>query len=402
MEEKLSTPLFAFMWFGAAVSLAEILTGTFFAPLGFERGMAAIIIGHIIGGILFWLAAYIGAKTGKAAMDTVKIAFGKYGSFVFSISNVAQLIGWTAIMIVAGAAAAQYLVPSLGSIAWILIIGALIVLWIALGAKQMGRLQAVAAVLLFGLTLVLSFLVFGGAQGSPASSVEGIAFGAAVELAVAMPLSWLPVVSDYTRRAQRPRAATTVATISYFLGSCWMFAIGLGISLFAGSDDVAFVLSAAGLGVIGVLIVVFSTVTTTFLDAASAGFSAQSIVSRLNPKYIGIGAALLGTALAIFAPVAGFEGFLYIIGSIFAPMIALLIVDFFILHNDSSDKKVNIINLVLWLGGFILYRYSMTWDVVVGNTLPVLVIVATTSCIVHLMIRRIRAKAPLSTHTIKE
>jgi putative hydroxymethylpyrimidine transporter CytX len=392
MHEKLSTPAFAFIWFGAAVSLAEILTGTFFAPLGFERGIAAIVLGHVIGCVLFWLAAFIGARTGKSAMETVRISFGRYGSLVFSIANVAQLVGWTAIMILSGAAAATYLVPVFGVAVWCVIIGALIIVWIALGLKQMSRVQSVAAILLFGLTLVMSFVVFGGASAPSAALMgEGLSFGAAVELAVAMPLSWLPVVSDYTRRAKRPFAATTAATLSYFFGSCWMFVIGLGAALFADSSDVAVILAASGLGVVGILIVVFSTVTTTFLDAASAGISAQSIVSRLNTKIVGIAAAIIGIILAISAPVMQFEGFLYLIGSIFAPMIAILIVDYFILHNDSSDRTVNVVNLLLWIGGFVLYRFSMTWDIAVGNTLPVLIIIGLIACAVHLLIRKVGA-----------
>lgn len=385
-----------FIWFGAAVSLAEILTGTFFAPLGFGRGVAAIVLGHVIGCALFWLAAYIGAATGKSAMETVKLSFGKYGSFIFSISNVAQLIGWTSIMIVSGAAAATFLVPALGQAAWCLIIGALIVLWVALGVKHMSRIQTVAAVLLFGLTLLMSFVIFGGEALSSSGFVgEGtISFGAAVELAVAMPLSWLPVVSDYTRRAKKACAATTVATFSYFFGSCWMFIIGLGAALFAGSADVAIILATAGFGVAGILIVIFSTVTTTFLDAASAGISAQSIIPKLNAKYVGIAAALVGVALAVFAPVASFEGFLYLIGSIFAPMIAILVVDFFILRSDASAMPVNWVNVVLWFAGFALYRFSMGWDIPVGNTLPVLVIIGITSCAVHLLVQKLRKPVP--------
>ena len=43
------------IWFGAAVSIAEILTGTYFAPLGFQKGLAAILIGHVIGCMLLFL-----------------------------------------------------------------------------------------------------------------------------------------------------------------------------------------------------------------------------------------------------------------------------------------------------------------------------------------------------------
>ncbi|MGI6105699.1 MAG: putative hydroxymethylpyrimidine transporter CytX [Raoultibacter sp.] len=397
-----TTSTFIFIWFGAAVSLAEILTGTFFAPLGFERGMLAVVIGHLIGCTLFWLAAYIGAKTGKSAMETVKLSFGKYGSFVFSFSNVAQLIGWTSIMIFSGAAAARYLVPELGQAAWCVIIGALIVIWIALSLKNMSRVQTGAALLLLGLTMVMSFVIFGGMQPVAAAPNEGIAFGAAVELAVAMPLSWLPVVSDYTRHAKKPKAATTAATLAYFVGSTWMFALGLGAALFAGSGDIAQIFSAAGLGVLGILIVVFSTVTTTFLDAASAGFSARSILSKINAKWAGIIAALIGTALAIFAPVARFEEFLYLIGSIFAPMIAVMIVDFYFRGNDSSQKGFDVTNIVIWLFGFVLYRVSMSWDIVVGNTLPVILIVGLTTLIVHKLKQGMSTRKQVSTKQIKE
>ena len=64
------------IWFGAAVSIAEIMTGTYFASLGFIRGSLAILLGHIIGCILLFLAGVIGGKTGKSAMETVKSSFG--------------------------------------------------------------------------------------------------------------------------------------------------------------------------------------------------------------------------------------------------------------------------------------------------------------------------------------
>ena len=95
------------IWFGAAVSLAEILTGTYFAPLGLGRGFLAIIIGHIIGCVLLFFAGVIGGKTEKNAMETVKMSFGSRGSVLFSVLNIVQLVGWTAIMIYDGSLAAS-------------------------------------------------------------------------------------------------------------------------------------------------------------------------------------------------------------------------------------------------------------------------------------------------------
>lgn len=382
----LSTPTLALIWFGASVSLAEILTGTFFAPLGLEAGLAAIFIGHVIGCALFWLVAFISAKTGEAAMQAVSRSFGKAGSKLFSVANVVQLVGWTAIMVMSGATAAAMLVPQIGMAGWCVVIGALIVLWIAIGVKRMGKVQSFAAILLFALTFVASAAVFGSGGATPGIAGEGLSFGAAVELAAAMPLSWLPVVGDYTRESTRPAAASAASTVTYFVGSCWMFVIGLGCALFAGSADIAAVLSQMGWGVAGILIVVFSTVTTTFLDAQSAGVSAEAIHPRLNARVCGILAAVVGTAFAALLPVGNFEEFLYLIGSVFAPMAMLLCVDYYLLRRDRSASGIDWRNIVLWACGFALYRFSLAWDIPCGNTLPVMIAIALAAIIVDKVI----------------
>ena len=183
------------IWFGAGVSIAEILTGTYLAPLGMAKGVAAILLGHLIGCCMMFAAGLIGARTGKSAMETVKMSFGKKGGLLFSFLNVLQLVGWTGIMIYDGALAANGTVN--------LVIGALIILWIAIGVTNLGKLNTVAMAALFLLTIVLCVVIFGNGMGQTAAG-EAMTFGAAVELSVAMPLSWLPVISDYTREAQKP------------------------------------------------------------------------------------------------------------------------------------------------------------------------------------------------------
>lgn len=391
MEENrvLSTPVLGLVWFGASVSLAEILTGTFFAPLGLQAGLAAIVVGHVIGCVLFWLVSLASARSAASAMEAVGRSFGNIGAKAFSVANIVQLLGWTAIMVMSGAVAAVALVPAIGQAGWCVVIGLLIVVWIGIGVKQMGRVQSVASVLLLILTFVLSAVVF-GAGGAPAPGfAEGeLSFGAAVELAAAMPLSWLPVAGDYTRAAKRPAAGAAASTLAYCIGSCWMFAIGLGCALFAASDDVAAVMLQAGLGAAGIIIVVFSTVTTTFLDAESAGVSAQAVHPRLSPKACGIAAAVIGTAAAIFLPVGNFEEFLYLIGSVFAPMATIVVVDYFVLHRDCSTAVIDVRNVVLWVCGFVLYRFSLGWDIPCGNTLPVMAIIALAAIAVELIARR--------------
>ena len=88
MEKKTSTFSNGLIWFGAAISIAEILTGTYIADMGVKDGLLTVFSGHLIGCVLLYLAGMIGAKTRKSAMETTKISFGKYGSYIFSILNV--------------------------------------------------------------------------------------------------------------------------------------------------------------------------------------------------------------------------------------------------------------------------------------------------------------------------
>ena len=369
MEER-RTSVFenGLIWFGAAVSIAEILTGTYFAPLGFTKGLLAILIGHIIGCTMLFFAGLIGGKVRKSAMETAKMSFGSKGALLFSGLNIIQLVGWTAIMIYDGALAVNGIF-GIGSWIWCIVIGALIVLWIMIGIQNLGKVNTVAMGALFVLTLMLSFVIFG--KGSALNiGGAGMTFGAAVELSVAMPLSWLPLISDYTRAAKAPVKATAVSAVTYGVVSCWMYMIGMGAAIFTGESDIAQIMVKAGLGMAGLLIIVFSTVTTTFLDAYSAGVSSESLSTKINGKLVAVAVTVMGIAGAIFLPLADITDFLYFIGSVFAPMIAIQIADFFILKQNTETSAFNVCNLVIWFVGFAIYRFLMRVDILVGNTLP--------------------------------
>ena len=374
MEEK-RTGLFenGLIWFGAGVSIAEILTGTYLAPLGMGKGLLAIIVGHIIGCLMLFLAGVIGGKVRKSAMETVKMSFGQKGSILFAVLNVLQLVGWTAIMIYDGALAADG-VMNTGRWIWCLVIGALIILWIVIGITNLGKINTVAMAALFILTLILCKVIFTG-SGAGVPSDDSMTFGAAVELAVAMPLSWLPLISDYTREAKEPVKATAVSAITYGIVSCWMYVIGMGAAIITGEYDIAQIMLKTGFGIVGLVIIIFSTVTTTFLDAYSAGVSSVSISEKINEKWAAIIVTVIGTVAAIVYPMDNITNFLYLIGSVFAPMIAVQIADYFILKKaNAKDMAFQWRNLGVWLIGFVLYRVLMHIDTPVGNTLPDMVV----------------------------
>lgn len=387
--KKLTPFQSALIWFGAGVSIAEILTGTYFAPLGFAKGLAAILTGHVIGCVMMFLAGIIGGRTRRSAMEITKMSFGKRGGVFFAALNVLQLVGWTAIMIYDGADATKSLFGGSsrgllsGSFLWCLVIGGLILLWIAVGITNLGIINKISMSALFILSIVLSVIIFRGGAGSAAPAAgDAISFGSAVELAVAMPLSWLPLISDYTREAEKPVAATAASVITYGLISVWMYVIGMGSAIYTGESNIANVLAAAGLGAAALVILILSTVTTTFLDAWSAGISAESLTEssevpeeakkrfRFDGRKTAFAVTILGMVLAALFNMDDITPFLYLIGSVFAPMIAVQIADYFILKQDHFEEKCSVRSMLVWAAGFVLYRLLMKVDLPLGNTLP--------------------------------
>jgi len=381
------------LWFGAAVSLAEIMTGTLLAPLGFARGMLAIVLGHLAGGLLMGLVGLIGARSGKPAMETAGIAFGRPGTVFFAGMNVLQLIGWSAVMIAGGAAALSQL-AGMPHAAGAVLIGALIALWVAIGPNRLGRLNGAAIGCLLLLSMGMAVLVF--RNGAPLADVgTGMAFGAGVELSIAMPVSWLPLMADYTRTGTRPVRVTVFSTIAYFCGSVLMYAIGLGAALYAGNGDIVAVLAAAGFGVAGLVVVVLATVTTTFLDVFSAGESLRAIVGRIPEKGAALAVTAIGTVAAVCISLSAYEQFLYIIGSIFVPMAAIQIVDWYVLGHRAAESGQGRVmsNILVWLAGFVAYRWLLAADTPIGATLPVMALTMLLCLAVHALAGAGRVRA---------
>ncbi|WP_263832710.1 putative hydroxymethylpyrimidine transporter CytX [Sulfurospirillum oryzae] len=385
MEEKTTLSgfgLFA-LWFGAAVSMAEIFTGGLIAPLGFSEGLKAILLGHLIGGLILILGGYIGAKSKLPAIMSTRISFGRYGSYLFSFLNVLQLIGWTAVMIISGGRAANELGISLFGFdsinTWAIAIGVFIGLWIWLGKVGFQKLNVVAVVLLFALTLVLCGVVFQEGSILHVKPTGEMSFGSALELSVIMPLSWLPLISDYTRFAKSKKGGLIGSFTGYFVGSSLMYAIGLAIALYAQDASVGTMMMALHLGFAALGIVLLSTITTTFLDAYSAGVTFTNIFPQMSERKIALAMALIGLLVALFTPIEQYETFLYAIGSVFGPLFAILLSDYFIFKKEQIEPtlSLHVGSFIVWAMGVVLYYWFMTLDLTLGSTLPTMLATST-------------------------
>lgn len=379
---------FLTLWFGAAISIAEILTGGLIAPLGFRSGLIAIIIGHIIGTTILVLGGIIGTEERLPSIMSTGISFGKYGAYLFSVLNILQLLGWTAVMIISGARSVNEITKALWSYdniyLWSIIIGGLICLWIYLGKDGMKKLNVIAAALLFLLTILLSIVVFKNSELFSREAADTMSLGAAIELNVIMPLSWLPLIADYTRFARRKRDGVVGSFLGYFIGSSWMYTIGLGAAIVAGNPDPGVMMLAANLGFTALGIVVLSTVTTTFLDAYSAGVTFLNIFPKLSEKKAALAMGIIGTLIALIVPIEQYENFLYAIGSVFAPLFAILLTEYFIIKKNRKLQEGLLVNwgaAAVWVMGVIIYYQFIKLDFVLGATVPVMVITGLIYCL---------------------
>ena len=391
MEKR--TGLFSngIIWFGVAISVSEI-------EAGIEIGAAAardslwlpLVLGHIFGGILLFFVGLIGARVRLNAMETTKSTFGKYGSKFFAALNTFQLLAWVAVLNAQGASALAGLNLPISFPLTCVILAALIAAWVYVGIRRSANVTTVVMAALTVLLAILSVKLFGlGSSSSSVASAAGAAttgtaataaalkFWNIFEISIAMPISWLPVISDYTKDAEKPVKATVISAIAYTFASLWMYILGIEISGIGANNNIAQAILLAGLGIPGIIIVVLSTVTTNFLAANSAGESSKAIYSKINPKIAGVVVSLLSAALAISGIMEHYISFLYLIASVFAPMAAVLLVSFYFSKERSESLGVWLWNIFAWLAGFIAYQVAERFDsVFLGPTLLAVIVSA--------------------------
>ena len=376
MENRTGIFTNAVIWFGVAISVSEIEAGIQIASSTSANSMwIALVLGHLIGGILLFFIGLIGAKLRMNAMQTTTSTFANYGSKFFASLNVLQLVAWVAVLNAQGATALTGLDLPISFTMTCIILATLIAVWVYAGLQRTSKLTTVVMIVLTGLLAVMSvkFLLITPSSHSSALAGNSLSFWNIFEISIAMPISWLPVISDYTKDVEKPTKATAVSAAAYTIASLWMYVIGIEVASM-GANNIAQAILMTGFGVPGVLILVLSTITTNFLAANSAGESAKAIYSKLNPKVVGVIVSAMSAVLAISGIMDHYIGFLYLISSVFAPMAAVLLVSFYFdkNHNPLSTWQWN---LFAWLSGFLVYQAAGLFDsIILGPTLLAIIV----------------------------
>lgn len=376
MEHQTSLFTNVAIWFGVAISVSEILAGVQIASASpIDTIWIPLILGHIVGGILLFAVGYIGAQLRVNAMESIKSTFGNYGSKFFAFLNVLQLIAWVAVLNAQGAQALMGLNLGISFPIICLILAFLVAIWVFVGLKRTSKITSIVMIVLTILLILLTFNLFGLKTSLTLPlSTQTLTFWNIFEVSIAMPISWLPVISDYTKDVEKPLKATALSAAAYTIASLWMYFIGVEV-VSVGTVDVSQAILISGLGVQGVIILVLSTVTTNFLATNSAGESAKAIFNRLNPKVTGVIVSILSALLAISGIMDHYIDFLYLISSVFAPMVAVLLVSYYV--GSENNSKNWYWNIFAWLCGFIVYQITVNMDsIVLGPTLLAVIVSA--------------------------
>jgi putative hydroxymethylpyrimidine transporter CytX len=388
---------FAVLWGDLSIGLLVLLTGALLVPsLGFPKALLAIVVGSVVGCIPLGLVALAGAKEGVPSMVLFRPVLGIRGSYVPSVLNIAQLIGWTGFEFWAMSLVANQMSIRLFDFSsrwlWLGVV-AVVCTALALGGpilvvrRWLERFGAwvVAGVAAWITIRVLTTAPLGTVWSSPGQGAFPGHFWLAVDLVIAMPVSWLPLVADYSRFA-RPRTRSAPGTFGgYALGNIWFYTLGAllvlgaGLPAFPTPADLAQSIAALAGGGIVLLTLLVGETDEAFADIYSAAVSSQNLSARIRQRaaILIISGAGVGLAAWLFGrPDFGlgtYESFLFLLGSVFVPLFGVFVADYFLLGRrghgsdelfDEKDKgrrlpRIRVRAFVPWVTGFLVYQWSV-------------------------------------------
>lgn len=341
------------LWSSLGVGLLVFSAGSFLSEASFFDAVLAIIIGSVAGSILLALAGKIGSDHGITSLVSMRPSFGIRGSYLPAVLNIIQLVGWTTFEIMIMARAADILTGNmLPYPAWAAIFGGLVALLGIAGPLTVVRkwLGKFAVWIAFGTSavIIINLLMSPGASEVISSKGNGMSFFTALDLVIAMPISWMPLVADYNRFAKKGKSAFWATMIGFALTNI-LFYFG-GVLL--GTFDVVALIMAIQVMFFGflMLLLIVDEADNAFADAYSASVSTQDIFSKIKQKYLIIGVVAFSSVLATVVTIENYEVFLLLIGAVFVPLFGVVLTDYYIVKRQkyTQDMMYNPKNAIGW------------------------------------------------------
>ena len=381
----------AILWGDLGLGLLVLVAGGLLVPgLGFSTALVAIVLGSVVGVALLALAGVVGARHGIPTMVLFRPVLGIRGSWLPSGLNTLQLIGWTAVELWAMSYVADIVVErTFGYSArplWLLISAAVctgLALWGPVGVTRVW-MERFGAWVIGIISLAVTLLVFrtdGIGEALSAPGTGALTFGPALDLVIALPVSWVPLVADYTRFSRKGSSAFGGTFWGFLIANVWLYTLGALLVLSTGSDPspagvAGGILALAGGSLAGVLFLTGLLVGETdeaFADIYSAAVSLQNIAPRISRKAMIIVIALISTVLAGWLTMERYEAFLFLIGSVFVPLFGVLAAHPLMRSHRIPDERelyrsegaywfsggFRLPALLPWFAGFAVYHWIL-------------------------------------------
>ena len=393
------------LWSSLGVGLLVFSAGSFLSETPFYHALLAIIIGSIAGSVLLSMAGKIGSDHAVPSLIGIRPAFGLYGSYLAAVLNIIQLIGWTTFEILILSKAAEQLTNMHVTFVWNIIFGVIIALLGIFGPLFLVKqwLSKFAIWIVYASSaIILVTLLFQNLPNVMSGDAKDMSFFVALDIVIAMPISWMPLVSDYNRFAKTSKGAFIGTLIGFSITNIIFYVGGL---LF-GVGDISYIIISIQAILFGfiLLVMIVDEIDNAFADIYSAAISSQSIFNNLNQRHLIIGFSIVSTILAIFVSIEGYEQFLFLIGTLFIPLFGVLLTDYFVIKrgkylNDmmygNKIIKIGYPAIIAWAIGALLYYLLSQLSPIylaqlptIGSTIPSLII----SSLLYLLITKLNQK----------
>ena len=382
------------LWGNLGISLLVLVLPAYFdLPLG--QALLATLVGGLIGNTLLALAAMVGADGRVPAMVLQRAPLGQRGSYLATALNVLQCLGWAVFELIVIATAAGLLSDKLfgfrATWLWTLVFGGLATVLALLGPIGFVRrfVRKIAIWAVAASVVYLAWWILDGADVGGLWSQKGHrgSFWPAVDIVIAVTVSWAPLVADYTRFSRDRLSAFFGTGLGYLLPTLFQFGFGSILVLSRGVDPhrpELILVAIAGGGVAAALALLALTVDETdeaFANVYSAGVSLQNLFPRVPQRLLVVAAAALATLGALAIDFRQYEPFLLLLGSVFVPLLAVLLADW--LLNGMRYSREDVFGspavrpelVAAWVGGFCLYQWLAPvgptwWTDLVARTNP--------------------------------
>jgi putative hydroxymethylpyrimidine transporter CytX len=382
------------LWGNLSISLLVIVLGAFLVPaLTLPKALAAIAVGAIAGNVLLGLAGMIGADARVPGMVLLRAPLGRRGSFLPTVLNVAQNLGWSTFeLIIISTAAATLSDRVFGFSArwlWAVVFGAIAIALGLLGPIGFIRryVKKFAAWAVLASIVYLTWWVFDKSRlhafwSAPAQG--GLSFGQGIDLVIGSVISWTPLAADYTRFARDRRSAFWGTSIGYFVPTLWCFGIGCLLVLarnISAPEQIPAAVAAGGAGILALLALTVDESDEAFADVYSTAVSVQNVFPGIPQRLLIVVVGALATVGAVVVDLRNYETFLFLLGSVFVPLFGVLLADWllrgarYVADDVFRSPAVRPAQLCAWAVGFCLYQWLSPqgpgwWTSLVAHTHP--------------------------------